>query len=167
MTSGQRQRHLDRLKTVGHDQRGVLSNVRCLGEGVNVPTVDGIAFINPKWSQNEIVQAVGRAIRKSGEEAGVATILVPVFIGPEDNQEETLRASAFREVGRVLLALRSHDTTLAEELDGLRRELGVPGSGPPRLPSKIVLDIPRKVGTAFSTAITTTLLRRVTRSRSR
>ena len=56
------------------DERGLLSNARCLGEGIDVPTLDGIAFIDPKHSQVDIVQAVGRAIRK-GDGTKTATIV--------------------------------------------------------------------------------------------
>ena len=52
-------------KGVEGDQRGVLTNARCLGEGVDVPTLDGVAFIDPRRSQVDVVQAVGRAIRKA------------------------------------------------------------------------------------------------------
>ena len=57
----------------------VLSNARCLSEGVDVPSLDGVAFIDPKHSPIDIVQAVGRAIRKSDEKTK-GTIIIPVFL---------------------------------------------------------------------------------------
>ena len=45
----------------------ILTNAKCLSEGVDIPELDGIAFIDPKKSQVDIIQAVGRAIRKSSE----------------------------------------------------------------------------------------------------
>ena len=81
MSTGDRAVRLDRLRHVESGERGVLSNARCLGEGVDVPTLDGVAFIDPRHSQVDIVQAVGRAIRKA-EGKEVATILIPVFVDP-------------------------------------------------------------------------------------
>jgi helicase-like protein len=56
------------LKGLGNlpeDTRGILSNCACLGEGVDVPVLDGVEFIDPKRSMVEIIQAVGRVIRKA------------------------------------------------------------------------------------------------------
>ena len=50
MPTGERRRHLNRLKKLEDSERGILSNARCLGEGIDVPTLDGIAFIDPKQS---------------------------------------------------------------------------------------------------------------------
>jgi predicted helicase len=57
MTSGERDSRLNRLRAVERPQRGVLTNARCLAEGVDVPTLDGVAFIEPRRSQIDIVQA--------------------------------------------------------------------------------------------------------------
>jgi len=65
MSSGHRRVRINRLRDTGNGERGVLTNARCLNEGVDVPTLDGVAFIDPRRSQTDIVQAVGRAIRKS------------------------------------------------------------------------------------------------------
>ena len=54
---------LTELRTIDPDARGLLSNARCLTEGVDVPTLDGVVFVDPKRSEVDIVQAVGRAIR--------------------------------------------------------------------------------------------------------
>ena len=54
-----------RLIKVPEDTRGILSNCACLGEGVDVPVLDGVAFIDPKRSMVDIIQAVGRVIRKA------------------------------------------------------------------------------------------------------
>ena len=66
MAAGDRKTRLDLLRAVDTGERGLLSNARCLGEGIDVPTLDGIAFIDPKHSQIDIVQAVGRAISERG-----------------------------------------------------------------------------------------------------
>ena len=62
-----RRQKLQRLKAVGEDEVGLLSNARCLSEGVDVPALDCVAFIDARSSQIDIVQAVGRAIRLSAK----------------------------------------------------------------------------------------------------
>ena len=101
----------------------MLTNARCLTEGVDVPTLDGVAFIDPRRSQVDIVQAVGRAIRKADDKT-VGTIVIPVFVDESSDPEEALDASEFEPVWEVVKALRDHDDVLAEELDELRREQG-------------------------------------------
>ena len=49
---------VNKLKNIESNQIGILSNARCLGEGVDVPNMDGIAFINPKSSEIDIVQSI-------------------------------------------------------------------------------------------------------------
>ena len=87
-----------------------------------------------------MVQAVGGAIRKA-EDKTIGTIVLPVFVGKGMDAEVTIETSAFKHVWQVLSALRSHDDSLAEELDSLRRQLGRRGSMASR-PSKIKLVLP-------------------------
>ena len=140
MTSGHRDRLLLRFRDLAPKERGLLSNARCLGEGVDVPSIDGVAFIDPRRSTIDIVQALGRAIRKSPDKK-LGTIVLPVFLSDEEDPEQVLDESAFKHVWDVLKALRAHDEALGEELDELRRRLGARRS-PPRLPGKIKLDVP-------------------------
>ena len=70
MTSGHRDRLLLRFRDLAPEERGLLSNARCLGEGVDVPSIDGVAFIDPRRSTIDIVQALGRAIRKAARQEG-------------------------------------------------------------------------------------------------
>ncbi|MFC1746482.1 DEAD/DEAH box helicase family protein, partial [Candidatus Riflebacteria bacterium] len=79
MSSGKRDTLLSRFKKLEENERGLLANARCLSEGVDVPTLDGVAFIDPKRSQVDIVQAVGRAIRKA-QDKKIGTVILPVFI---------------------------------------------------------------------------------------
>lgn len=110
------------LKGLGHlpeDTRGILSNCACLGEGVDVPVLDGVAFIDPKRSMVDIIQAVGRVIRKAAGKP-LGTIVIPVFIDESEDADHVLSQSAFEPVWQVLKALRAHDRRLADELDQLR-----------------------------------------------
>ena len=63
MPAGERHALLQHLGRLDDGERGLLANARCLAEGVDVPTLDGVAFIDPRRSEVDIVQAVGRAIR--------------------------------------------------------------------------------------------------------
>lgn len=163
MPSGQRDRLLRRLAATTVRQRAVLSNARCLTEGVDVPTLDGVAFIDPRRSQVDVVQAVGRAIRKSVDKS-VGTIVLPVFLpGGGVDAAETLNASMFEPIVQVLRAMRDHDEQLGEALDALRRELGRRGSIR-RLPDKIRIDAPEHVGAEFVRALDTRIVELCTRS---
>jgi hypothetical protein len=156
MTSGERDRLLRKLGAVADDGRGVLSNARCLSEGVDVPTLDGVVFIDPRHSQVDVVQAVGRAIRRAeGKTHG--TVILPVFIDETEDAEELLGSSAFNHVWQVVKALRAHDDELGEELDEIRRSLGRRASAA-RLPDKIRLDLPQAVGAQFARAFETFLI---------
>jgi predicted helicase len=73
MPAGQRTVLLQHLRRLDTGQRGLLANARCLAEGVDVPTLDGVAFIDPRRSEVDIVQAVGRAIRRAPDKT-VGTI---------------------------------------------------------------------------------------------
>jgi hypothetical protein len=162
MPAGDRYVLLQHLGRLDDSERGLLANARCLAEGVDVPTLDGVAFIDPRRSEVDIVQAVGRAIRKSDEKT-IGTIVIPVFIDTNADAETALEGSAFKPVWDVIKALRSHDDDLGEELDELRRQLGRRGYRP-RLPDKIHLDLPIKVGSSFARAFDVRLVEQTTAS---
>ena len=128
-----------------------------------MPTLDGIAFIYPKQSQVDIVQAVGRAIRK-GDEPKISTIVIPVFIEPGEDGGAALDSSAYKAIAAVLRALRAHDELLAEELDAARREIGRQGGGRVRTPGKVIVDLPTSIDKDFSSKIETELVNLTTRS---
>ena len=115
-----------------------------------------MAFIDPKNSEVDIIQAAGRAIRKSDTKT-VGTIVIPVFVDRDEDTETALDSSAFKPVWNVLRALRSHDEELAAELDELRRGLGREG-GIPRIPRKIHVDLPDHVGSDFAEAFNVRLV---------
>jgi superfamily II DNA or RNA helicase len=168
MSAGERQRRMARLRDLGNGDRGVISNARCLTEGIDVPTLDGVAFIDPKRSEIDIAQAVGRAIRRAPDKT-IGTIVIPVFIDTDEpDPEVVLNDSAFKPVWDVLLALRAHDEELAQQLDDLRRMLGRRRSNNTRkdlsLPPKIKTDIPDVCGRDFARAFNVRLIERTTAS---
>lgn len=162
MSAGERHVLLQHLVHLEDGQRGLLTNARCLAEGVDVPALDGVAFIDPRRSEVDIVQAVGRAIRKS-EDKSVGTIVIPVFIDADTDPEKALDDSVFKPVWDVVKAVRAHDESLAEQLDSLRRSMG-PRRGVPKLPSKIRFDLPVRVGADFARAFDTRLVEQTTAS---
>ena len=161
--AGQRATLLKGLGNLPDDTRGILSNCACLGEGVDVPVLDGVAFIDPKRSMVDIIQAVGRVIRKA-EGKQIGTIVIPVFIDETEDADHVLSQSAFEPVWQVLKALRAHDRRLADELDQLRLSLGKRSKSGGRisLPDNIHLDVPRLVLRDFEQAFYVRTLRMVT-----
>jgi superfamily II DNA or RNA helicase len=99
---------------------GLLSNVRCLSEGVDIPLIDTVFFADPRNSPIDIVQAVGRALRQRyGTSGKIAYILVPLII-PEKGQDiEAANATAFEGLHNVIQAMRDQDETLAEWIDSI------------------------------------------------
>ena len=86
------------------------------------------SFIDPRSSEIDIIQSVGRAIRLS-ENKTIGTVVIPVFIEQTDDAEEALGSSDFKPIWDVLEALKSHDNRLSDELDRLRIELGAKEDG--------------------------------------
>lgn len=97
----------------------ILSNARCLAEGVDVPSLDAVLFLQPKRSEVDIVQAVGRVMRRfEGKDYGY--IILPVIIPAGMSEEEALdRSDSFSIVWKVLQALRSHDERLEARINAI------------------------------------------------
>jgi superfamily II DNA or RNA helicase len=143
MNTGERRRLLTQLKQDDQDRHALLTNARCLTEGVDVPSLDGVAFIDPRSSQVDIIQAVGRAIRKSANKE-IGTIVLPVLIPTDADAEHALEDTAFKPIWAILNALKSHDEELAVELNNLRTELGRTGKVG-QLPDRLVEDLPADI----------------------
>ena len=87
----------------------VLSNARCLTEGIDVPALDAVLFLQPRRSQIDVVQAVGRVMRRAGGKR-YGYVVLPVVVPAGDDPADALdRNSAYAHVWEVLQALRSHD----------------------------------------------------------
>ncbi|WP_342373079.1 DEAD/DEAH box helicase family protein [Propioniciclava soli] len=87
----------------------VLTNARCLSEGVDVPALDAVMFLHPRNSLVDVVQSVGRVMRKApGKEFGyvILPVAIPAGLAPEEALKDNKR---FKVVWDVLNALRSHD----------------------------------------------------------
>ena len=117
-----RQRKLAWLKTKDAENGQVcrvLSNARCLTEGVDVPALDAVLFLAPRKSQVDVVQAVGRVMRRA-EDKQMGYIILPVVISPEESPEQALdNNETFQVVWSVLRALRSHDDRFDLEINSL------------------------------------------------
>ena len=93
----------------------VVCNVKLFTEGVDVPSLDAVAFLDPRDSQVDVVQAVGRVMRKApGKRFGY--IIIPVVVEPGRDVAAALErgTEGYGTVGRVLRALQAHDGRLAE-----------------------------------------------------
>lgn len=120
----------------------ILSNARCLSEGIDVPALDGVVFLNPRESIVDIVQSVGRVMRKApGKDTGYVVLPVAIPVGV-DTAKALSDHPAFRTVWQVLNALRSHDESLAREINSLilDRERHKPGGITTRI-SASILDV--------------------------
>lgn len=97
----------------------ILSNARCLAEGVDVPSLDAVLFLQPKKSQIDIIQAVGRVMRKfEGKKFGY--IILPIVIPAGMTAEQALDDNeTYAVVWEVLKALRSHDERLDARINAL------------------------------------------------
>ena len=105
----------------------VLSNARCLTEGVDVPALDAVVFLAPRQSVVDIVQAVGRVMRTApGKQVGYVVLPVLIPEGELLDADSVLASSDFKQVFRVLRALRSHDERLDVQVNSLSQARDLP-----------------------------------------
>ncbi|MGO3215560.1 MAG: DEAD/DEAH box helicase [Halomonas sp.] len=125
MNASEKEAKLEWLKATTEDNTcRILSNVRCLSEGVDVPALDAVLFLTPRSSQVDVVQSVGRVMRLApGKELGyvILPVVIPAGVEPEEalNSNET-----YKVVWQVLNALRSHD----DRFDAMINKLEFNGS---------------------------------------
>ena len=110
MNASQKEARLNWLKEETPDNTcRILSNVRCLSEGVDVPSLDAVLFLTPRNSQVDVVQSVGRVMRLApGKKQGyvILPVVIPAGVEPEQALDDN---QTYRVVWQVLNALRSHD----------------------------------------------------------
>ena len=107
----------------------ILSNARCLSEGVDVPALDAVMFLSPRKSQVDIVQSVGRVMRLApGKQYGyiILPVAIPSGMSPEDVLSDN---DTFRVVWEVLQALRAHD----ERFDAMVNKIDLNRSKPDKI----------------------------------
>ena len=129
---------LDWLKEPGPANRcRVLSNARCLSEGVDVPSLDAVMFLNPRNSVVDVVQSVGRVMRKTPTgDKQYGYIILPIGIPADKTPEEALKDNKkYAIVWQVLQALRSHDDRFNAVINQIElnkkapKQIGVIGIG--------------------------------------
>ena len=126
MNAAEKGKELDWLKAdLPDDTCRILSNVRCLSEGVDVPALDAVLFLTPRNSQVDVVQSVGRVMRKpkdSKKKLGyvILPVVIPAGMQPEDALNDN---KTYKVVWEVLQALRSHD----DRFDAMINKLDLTG----------------------------------------
>jgi predicted helicase len=146
MNASQKEEKLDWLKAeLPENTCRILSNVRCLSEGVDVPALDAVLFLTPRNSQVDVVQSVGRVMRKSeGKKRGY--VVLPVVIPADKEAHEALNDNqTYKVVWQVLQALRSHD----DRFDAMVNKLDLIGKDISKMEVIAITDkVPRKPSTA-------------------
>ncbi len=103
----------------GENESRMLTNARCLSEGVDVPALDAVIFFNPRNSMVDVVQSVGRVMRKSeGKDYGY--IILPVAVASNVSPAEALNDNQrFKVVWQILNALRAHDDRFNAKINSI------------------------------------------------
>lgn len=110
MSATQRRELLNWLKEGSPEKIHMLTNAKVLTEGIDVPSLDAVIFTKPKESVVEIVQAIGRVMRKAqGKKYGY--ILIPVLIDPTKAESEQIEKTDYKTIWQIVNALRAVDET--------------------------------------------------------
>ncbi|WP_407547407.1 Helicase associated domain protein [Streptomyces sp. Pv4-95] len=97
-------------------EKAYLGSVKVLGEGVDTKDCDSVYFADVRGSMPDLVQAVGRALRMQPGEGKVASLVVPVLLGPGESADNMLTSKAYGGLAKLLEALRAHDARVVEVL---------------------------------------------------
>jgi predicted helicase len=127
MNAAEKEEKLNWLKAeVPENTCRILSNVRCLSEGVDVPALDAVLFLTPRNSQVDVVQSVGRVMRRTPDgKKKLGYVILPVVIPAGMEPHEALNDNkVYKVVWDVLQALRSHD----DRFDAMINKLDLIGS---------------------------------------
>jgi superfamily II DNA or RNA helicase len=106
------------IKTFAQADRSLVTNARCLTEGVDVPGIDCVLFADPRKSTVDIVQAVGRALRLSeGKKLGY--VILPVLHESDATSEQIVESKAFKQVLETLSDLATNDDRIIDYFRGI------------------------------------------------
>lgn len=97
-------------------EKAYLGSVKVLGEGVDTRNCDSVYWADVRGSMPDVVQAVGRALRMQPGEGKMASLVVPVLLGPGETADSMLTSRAFGGLAKLLEALRAHDARIVEQL---------------------------------------------------
>ncbi|MGW7530594.1 Helicase associated domain protein [Streptomyces sp. NPDC054783] len=97
-------------------EKSFLGSVKVLGEGVDTRDCDSVYFADVRGSMPDLVQAVGRALRMQPGEGKMASLVVPVLLGPGETADNMLTSRAYGGLAKLLEALRAHDARVVEAL---------------------------------------------------
>ncbi|GAA3000018.1 DEAD/DEAH box helicase [Kitasatospora albolonga] len=97
-------------------QCAVLSNVRVLNEGVDMPDVDAVVFADPRYSTIDALQAIGRGLRQPPGAGKKTTLIIPVYLGKDTKASDLLEDPAFGGMLTLLQALRAHDRSFMDRI---------------------------------------------------
>ncbi|MFD8576690.1 Helicase associated domain protein [Streptomyces virginiae] len=97
-------------------QRAVLSNVRVLNEGVDIPAIDAVVFAAARNSVIDAIQSIGRALRQQPGEGKKATLVIPVYLPDGASAHDILAGTSFGGLWNILQALRAHDDTFLDRV---------------------------------------------------
>jgi superfamily II DNA or RNA helicase len=97
-------------------EKGYLGSVKVLGEGVDTKNCDSVYWADVRGSMPDLVQAVGRALRMQPGEGKMASLVVPVLLGPGETPDNMLTSRAYGGLAKLLEALRAHDARIVETL---------------------------------------------------
>jgi predicted helicase len=118
MNIGERRKIMEVIKD---GPRALLANAKCLTEGVNLPSVDCVAFLSPKRSRIDVAQSMGRGMRKNGCSKKTGYVIVPLYVAlaESENFDEAIKRAKFDTVLEVLQTLKEIDESFMDFLKEL------------------------------------------------
>ena len=139
-STGSRSEELERFI---QESPSLVTNARCLTEGLDIPEIDAVLFADPKRSKIDIVQAAGRALRTC-ESKNLAYIIIPVVL---DENAENPSKEAFKQIIQVISALGMNDERIIEEFRAIANKESL---GDDRI---VIFDVPEIIRVKFSDLI--------------
>ena len=117
------------MSTFKDSEYGIISNAKCLTEGVDVPIIDSVYFVDQKKSLVDIVQACGRALRTKKGSSKTAYFIIPILIPESEVASDILYSEKFDAVYNIIQALRDQDSRLEDWINELNRKYVQGGQG--------------------------------------